>query len=151
MGASSETALIGRYGRFSVDGTLVARTTQWEINPKLAQTSEWGDSDSKGWTNRAGGRKDCTFSTEGKFDTEAETWELFEVGDHPRSILYMNKKGTDTGDADWTEDENLRWLFPRALNTDYKLTINIDSEEVVGWTADWGADGKMYRPGETES
>ncbi len=37
----------------------------------------------------------------------------------------------------------------RALITGYQLTLDQDSKEVVGWTADFGADGQYYRPGET--
>jgi len=29
--------------------------------------------------------------------------------------------------------------------------VNIDTEEVIGWTSEWGADGKFYYPGESEA
>src|SRR5574343_246498 len=132
---SSETALTGRLGKHTVDGTQVARLTEWNVNPKLAQTSEWGDSDSGGYTNRAAGRFDATFSTEGKFDTDSEQYDLFMPGDNVVSLCYMNL--------------TLFWNFPRSLCTDFKLSINIDTEEVVGWSAEWGADGIFYKPGAT--
>jgi len=132
---SSETALTGRLGKFVVDGSLVARTTQWAVNPKLANSSEWGDSDSAGHTNRAAGRKDCTFSAEGKFDTDDEQYDLFQPGDIALAVLWLNA--------------SLYWYFTRALCSDFKLTVNIDTEEVIGWTSEWGEDGKSYYPGES--
>lgn len=132
---SSETALTGRLGKFVVDDTLVARTTKWDVNPKLAGGSEWGDSDSGGYTNRAAGRKDCTFTSEGKYDTDDEVFDLFQPEDIAESVLWMN-------------NTTLYWAFPRALCNDFSLSVDIDSEEVIGWSSGWGADGIFYRPGQ---
>lgn len=131
---SSETALTGRLGKITVDGNDVARTTSWEVSPSLANVSEWGDSDSEGYTNRAAGRKDAQFSTEGKFDTNDEQYDLFQPGDICAVVLFMNT--------------SLYWSFARAMCRDFKMAINIDSEEVVGWSASWGPDGKYYYPGQ---
>lgn len=131
---SSETALTGKDGALYVDNTKVARTTQWSVNPSLAHNSEWGDSDSGGYTNRAPGRKDAKFSTEGKFDTDDEVYDLFQPGDFAAVKLYMSA--------------SLYWYFPRAECIDFKLSVNIDTEEVEGWTADWGPDGIYYKPGD---
>jgi hypothetical protein len=132
---SSLNTLTGRNGKFQVAASLVARTTQWAVNPKLASTSEWGDSDSAGYTNRAAGRKDATFNGEGKYDTTDDVFDLFMPGDNAACVLKMNSV--------------LYWNFPRALCSDFNLTVNIDSEEVIGWTSGWGADGAFYRPGES--
>jgi hypothetical protein len=48
----------------------------------------------------------------------------------------------------WLDATSLYWDFPRALNTDFNLTVNVDTEEVIGWTASWGADGVFHYPGE---
>jgi len=132
---TSVNTLTGRNGKFVVATTTVARTTNWEVNPTLAGGTEWGDSDSNGFTNRAAGRKDCTFSTEGKYDTSAEVFDLFQPEDIAIAVL-------------WLDATSLYWDFPRAMNTDFNLTVDIDSEEVLGWTADWGSDGVFYYPGE---
>lgn len=124
----------GRLGKHMVGAALVARTTQWAVNPKLASTNEWGDSDSAGYTNRSAGRKDATFDTEGKFDTSSEVFDVFQPDDNVTSSLWINA--------------TLYWDFPRSLNTDFNLTVNVDSEEVVGWSANFGADGIFYHPGE---
>jgi hypothetical protein len=133
---SSETSLTGRNGKFVVGSSLVARATQWSVAPKLVSSSEWGDSDSGGYTNRAAGRRDCTFTSEGKYDTEDEVFDLFEEGDIAIATLWMN-------------NSTLYWDFPRALCSDFSMMVNIDTQEVLSWTANWGADGIYYRPGQS--
>lgn len=132
---SSENTLTGRLGKFVVGTALAARTTQWQVNPKLASTSEWGDSDSGGYTNRAAGRRDATFTAEGKYDTSDEVFDLFEESDIAIAVLWMNA--------------TLYWDFPRALCDNFDMMINVDTEEVIGWTSSWGADGIFYRPGQS--
>ena len=133
---SSLNTLTGRNGKFVVDTSLVARTTQWAVNPNLANTSEWGDSDSAGYTNRAAGRRDATFTAEGKYDTSDEVFDLFQPEDVAIAVLWMNAT-------------TLYWDFPRALCSDFNITVNIDSEEVIGFTSSWGADGIFYYPGQS--
>ena len=132
---SSENALTGRLGEHQIDTALIARLTTWEVNPTLANTSEWGDSDGAGYTNRAAGRKDATFSSEGKYDTTDEVFDLFQPGDIVKSVLWLNT--------------TLYWQFARSLNNDFNLSIDVDTEDVIGWTSEWGADGRYYYPGET--
>lgn len=132
---TSQTALTGRLGKFVVGTTLIARTTSWSVNPTQATTSEWGDSDGAGFTNRAAGRKDATFDAEGKFDTGDEVFDVFQ----PEDILIATL---------WQNNTSLYWDFPRALCTDFNLSVDIDSEEVIGWTSSWGADGVFHHPGE---
>lgn len=130
---TSQTALTARLGKFVVEDTLIARTTNWAVSPTLATKSEWGDSDSGGYTNRAAGRKDATFDGEGKYDTADEVWDIFMPEDICESVLWMNA--------------TLYWAFPRALCSDFSMTVDVESEEVIGWTSSWGADGIYYHPG----
>ena len=132
---SSSGTLSGRRGMFMVNDYRIAKTTEWNVNPALAHTSEWGDSDSHGYTSRLPGRKDCKFSAQGKYDENDEVFDIFEPGDLADAALFM-----DTG---------LYWAFRESLNLDFKLAVNIDTEEVIGWTSDWGADGKYYYPGQS--
>ena len=131
----STGTLTGRNGNFQVGAVLVARTTQWAVNPTLATSSEWGDSDSGGYTNRARGRKDATFTAEGKYESTDEVFDLFEEGDTLIAVLWLN-------------NVDLYYDFPLAMCTDFNLTVNIDTAEVIGWTSSWGADGVYYRPGD---
>ena len=131
---TSPNTLTGRLGKHMVATTLVARITEFSVNPTLASTNEWGDSDSNGFTNRSPGRKDNTFDSGGKFDTDTEVFDVFQPEDNVQSSLWLNA--------------SLYWAFPRSLCTDFNLTVNVDSEEVIGWSASFGADGPYYFPGE---
>lgn len=132
---SSVNTLTGRKGKFVVEDTLVARTKKWAVNSKMASKSEWGDSDSDGFTNRAPGRRDATFTAEGVFQTTDEIYDIFEEGDIAKAVLWMNL--------------TLYWAFPRALCDDFQLEVDIDTEQVIGWNSSWGADGRYWKPGET--
>ncbi len=135
---TSANTLTGRLGKHLISSATVARITQWSVNPTLASTNEWGDSDSEGYTNRSAGRKDATFDTEGKFATDTEVYDVFQPGDGGIvSSLWLNA--------------SLYWAFPLSLNTDFNLTVNVDTEEVIGWTSSWGADGIYYYPGQAEA
>lgn len=130
---SSENTLTGRNGHVTVDATEVARVTNWSVNATLAATAEWGDSDSGGYTNRAAGRKDATFDCEGKYDTSDAIYNLFEPGDTAAVKLYL--------------DASTRFYdFPRAVCMDFALTVDVDTEDVIGWTSSWGADGVFTKP-----
>jgi hypothetical protein len=135
MTTATTTAVTGVAGRFTVGATSVARTTKWSVNPKLASKSEWGDSDTGGYTARTPGRKDATYSAEGKFDSTSEQWDLFQPGDKAACVLFMNT--------------TLYWDFPCAMNDDFSLVVDVDTQEVIGWTSAWGADGIFYYPGQS--
>lgn len=134
MSCSSSTARTGSAGKAVVDDTLVARLTEWTFNP-TADESAWGDSDSAGYTNRVSGRKDGTGSITGKFDTTNKVYDLFMPGDTVKLVLW--ESATDY------------WVLECALITSFTVTYNQDTKEVVEWSADFGADGKYYYPGES--
>ena len=137
---SSLNTMSGRNGKFAFDDTLIARTTQWSVSPTLATSSDWGDSDSAGYTNRLAGRRDCTFSAEGKYDIVSEVFDLFAEGDAAAATLFLNGSTS-----------KLHYHFPSALCSAFNMTVNVDTEEVIGWSADWGADGIFYRPGQGDN
>ena len=131
----SQNTLSGYRGHFTVGGIRVARCTRWDVNGKLAHVAEWGDSDSNGYTNRLAGRWDSLFGADGKFDTLSEFYNIFDVGDFLAVKLYLN--------------DELFWNFSRGVCLDYKLVVDIDREDVIGWTSSWGSDGEFYYPGES--
>ena len=147
---SSATTTTGRFGIFGVvsdtplpsepvaGGNDIARCTQWTVSQKPASVSEWGDSSSGGYTCRAPGRRDATFTAEGKFDTTSQQWDVFQGGDYASAKLFVNSN-TPT----WS------YYFARAVCSEFNLTVNIDTEEVVGWTSSWGSDGTIAYPGES--
>ena len=131
---SSQGTITGKSGEIVVGVVNVARVTSWDVNPTLATSSEFGDSDSAGYTNRLRGRLDATFNASGKYDTTSEMWGVIYVGVVADVTLWIN--GTKY------------FNFPRALCNDFSMTVDIDAAEVVGYESSWGADGKFWRPGE---
>lgn len=157
---SSVNTLSGRHGRISTaaasatavpptTSSIVARVTNWAVNPTMASSSEWGDSSCGGYTARKPGRRDATFTAEGKYDSDTPiVWNLFDPaspdGDNVDIVgatLWLDNQGTGGSD--------LYWDFPRAMCNDFNLVVDVDTEEVVGWTAAFGADGIFYKPGQT--
>lgn len=133
MANPAANVVMGDYGEVVADGTAIAHLTEWNVNPKISE-SAWGDSESRGFTFRKGARKDGTGSIGGKFNTTQAFYAVVKEGDEPTLALFVTT--------------TLYWYFPCVLITDCKLAVNRDTKEVVGWTADWGASGIFYRPGE---
>ncbi len=133
MTANSSTARTGLAGKAVVDDVLVLRLTEWTVNSAAGETA-WGDSDGGAFTNRATGRLDATGTIAGKLDTGRKIYSLFQAGDIIKLIVW--------------EDASDFWAFPCALIQSYSQTVNVDTKEVIAWTATFGADGVYFRPGE---
>ena len=136
MPCSSDSVLTGGAGKVEVDDTLIARVKMWEVNPTVEE-SAWGDSDSAGYTNRVAGRKDCTGSLTGTFDNDDEVYDLFVAGDIVELTLWQSQTPANY------------WQFPCALIQNFSMSVNMDTKEAVEWSADFGADGIFYRPGQS--
>ena len=138
MANPAATALMGLDGEVALDGTDIARLTQWSLTA-TANISEWGDSDSQGYTHRKAARHDGSGSVEGKLDSAAEAYDVMvstpSVLVEPEQKLYIDKS------------DALYWQFPCVVYSNFQLTVNTDSKEVLGWSADYGASGPFYRPG----
>lgn len=133
--ANSVGAVCGSDGVAVVGSTRVCRLTSWSFNP-TASSSEWGDSDSAGYTNVKNARKAGTGSIAGKLEvTQKPHKALFLPGDTVKLVLW--------------ESQSEYWYLARAHINSYNLTFDQDSKEVVEWTADFASDGKYYRPGES--
>lgn len=132
--ANSSTTLTGSLGKCVIAGSLVYRLTNWELTTTCSST-EWGDSDSGGYTERAAGRKDATGSITGRYSTERTMYSLFVAGDIAKVVLWQNA--------------TLYWALPRALMNNFRIGFNSDTREVVGWSSDFGADGAYYYPGQS--
>lgn len=130
--ATSLNSRTGTNAKAVIDDVLVLRVTMWSVTLSPGATV-WGDSDSEGFTNRALGRRDATGSLTGKFDTTRKIYTMFDDGDIVQLALW------ETG-ADY-------WAFPRVLLTNFAISYNQDTKEVVEWSTDFGSDGPWYRPG----
>ncbi len=138
----SSTALTGRYGQLKLGTDTVARLTSWTVSEAIATQSEWGDSDSNGYTQRATGRRSATISAEGRFDITSRQSMYMRPGIIYEVWCWLSKDLTQTG------GNKNAWHFPRALTISFELVVNVDTEEVLGWTAEFASDGVFYYPGD---
>lgn len=141
------SALAGHNGQVSIanpfdSGTeiLIARITQWSINPTSSETA-WGDSDSGGYTNRKAARFDCTGTITAKFEnanSNKRPYDYLKKGDIVKLVLWEDN-AADGG-------TNQPWVFPSALIQSFNQTVDVDTKEVIEWSADFGADGIFHEP-----
>jgi len=134
MPPNSSTARSGHLGKAVVDGTLVARLTEWTFTPTCSE-SAWGDSDSGNYTVRLSARKDGTGTIRAKFDTENKPYQMFVAGDIVELVLW--ESATDY------------WALPRVMIANFELMFSPDTKEVVGWSANFACDGPYYYPGQS--
>lgn len=133
--ACTTTAITGRNGDAVCESTLLARMTEWNITCTSGETA-WRDSDSAGYTQRLSTFLDATGSIAGKYDSGSEFWDTFWIGDKPELILWQSDTAGDY------------FAFPCVLITSVAYVVNMDTQEVIGWTANFGADGIFYFPGQ---
>lgn len=136
MANPAANVVMGTAGEVVLDSTAISNLTQWTLTD-TQNVSEWGDSDSLGCTNRKGARRDATGSEEGKLNTAAEIYDTVNASAEPEQTCWINA--------------TLYYNFPCVVFTNFKLTVNTDSKEVVGWSVDFGAAGVFYRPGEANA
>ncbi len=134
MANPAANAVMGSAGEVVVDSAALAFMTQWTFTPTSSE-SAWGDSDSAGYTHRKAARKDGTGSAECKLDSTAEAYDVLDVGDDPELVLWINS--------------TLYYDLPCAIITRFSLSVNQDSKEVIGCSADFGASGIFYKPGQS--
>lgn len=134
--ACTSNAITGRLGKAVADDALVARLTEFNFTATAGETT-WRDSDSAGYTNRLVTFLDATGSVAGKYDSGTEIWDTFWIGDKPKLVLWQTANAGDY------------FAFPCVLITSFAYVVNVDTQEVVGWTANWGADGIFYYPSQS--
>jgi len=139
MALNASSARAGHLGKATVDGALVARITNWSINPTVGETA-WGDSDSAGFTVRKAGRSDCTGTVSGKFDSDTKFYDTLDPNNIQGAIGEIVALTLWETQADY-------WHFPRVLLQNFNLAYDVDGKTVVEWSADFGADGIFYKPG----
>jgi hypothetical protein len=133
---SGKTARSGEGGKAVVGTTLVARITTITVNTATT-TSDWGDSDSGSFENTKPARRNANGNMTGMLDTVDPVYDLFDVGD------VVEVQFWEDGNA---ETPAVYWHLECVVITSFDLTIDPNTKEVVGWTANWKADGRWYTP-----
>lgn len=111
-------------------GTQVTELTKWGFNPKCG-TSAWASNRSGGYKKRVAGNKDGSGSMEGKWDPTAPITDMLEEGTEVTLNLVI------TGAQ--------KYIVP-AIIEGIKLDVDLDSGDVVGWSADWSTTGPWTKP-----
>ena len=132
------TARTGKNGKCVIAGTLTKRLTKWSLTAEVDE-SVWADSDSAGYANALGGRRRATGSIEGKFESDREQYDIMREGDEVKLVLWQS---TTAGDY---------WQFPTVLIKNFEIELDQDTQEVVGWSAEWGSSGIFYAPGQASA
>ena len=158
--ANSSTASKGSGGRVGVGlyrvagGAIemfaLARITEWSISCTVTEDN-WSDSDSGGYTNSMAGRRHSTGSIGGKLDKDVRQHTRFLFNDEetdPQNCDVVTLVLWENADEDATET-GYHWVLPRAVITNYQQTFDVDNRGSVAWSADFSADGKFYKPGDS--
>ena len=132
--ACSTSVRTGNLAKVEVDGVAIARTTEWELTEEV-EVTEFGDSDSEGYTNAVPGRRKASGSMTGKFDNDEPVYDLMAAGDYVALVLWENTTSY--------------WAMPCVLITSFNIVYNKDTKEPVEWTADFTSDNIYYRPGQS--
>jgi len=137
--ANGKSAITGTGGRAVIKDILVPRVKTWSINA-LCSVTEWGDSDSEGYTNRKEARKDATGAVVLALDSSKRIQTLFKTS----AFGFLGENAKLTFWVDGTD----YYHFPCAMIMTLTMTVNVDTKEVVEANIDWGADGRWYHPGQ---
>ncbi len=137
------SARTGKDGKAVINGKTAMRLTQWTINASVSETA-WGDSDSQGYTSRKEARWDATGSLTGKMDSTSTSRPYA----YPSASAHI--PGLVSEIVLWeTSSTPEYWVFPSALIQNFSLTVDQNTKEVIEWTLDFAADGKYWRPAQT--
>lgn len=110
--------------------TEVAELTKWSFNPK-SNNPAWASNRTGGFKRRRSGIRDGSGSMEGKWDPADPITDYLEDG----SEIQLNLVTAGTQ----------QFVVP-AIIDGIKLDVDLDSGEIIGWSADWSLNGAWTKP-----
>jgi hypothetical protein len=123
----------GKGGDVTVGTTTpvqLCEVTKWSFNPKIT-ISKYASNCSGGAKRTVIGSKEGSGSFEGKWDPSAPPIALVDVG----SVVTLNLTITGTH----------KYIVPAIIES-MKVDVDMDSGDIVSWSADWQADGAWTNP-----
>ena len=108
----------------------VCQITKWTMDPKV-NISAFAHNCSGGFKVRVSGTKDATGTIEGKWDPDDPITDTLDVGTEVTLNLHYNT--------------TQKWIVPAVIES-LSLSVDMDSGEVDGWTANWGLNGAWTKP-----
>jgi hypothetical protein len=111
-------------------GTEIAELTKWSFNPKCNNPA-WASNRTAGFKRRRAGIRDGSGSIEGKWDPGDPITDHLEDGTEVQLNLVT------TGAQQFTVP---------AIIDGLKLDVDLDSGDIIGWSADWSLNGAWTKP-----
>jgi hypothetical protein len=120
----------GKDGDVKIGATQIAEITKWSFNPK-ANIPKYASNKTGGYKKAVVGVRDGAGSIEGKWDPAIPATSVVAPGTLVTLKLYINATQF--------------WSVPSAIEG-FKHDVDLDTGEVVGWSADFQTDGAWTDP-----
>jgi hypothetical protein len=119
------TGFSGKDGDVKIGTTAINEIKAWTFNPK-ANNVRYASNATGGYKRTVAGVKEGSGTCSGVYTATATFHTVIDVGTSVALKLYLNA--------------TLFYSVP-AVISDYKLTVDLDSGEIVGWEASFETDG----------
>jgi len=120
----------GKDGKVVVGATTLAEITHWTFRTESNNVA-YGSSATAGFRRRVAGIKDGRGTVRGKLDPADPLDSIFDEGDTVTLLLYV--------------DATHFYSVP-ALVDSVEFEVDIDRGDIVGWIAEFSADGAWTKP-----
>lgn len=120
----------GKDGDVKIGTTSICEIRKWSFNPK-SNNPAYASNKTGGYKKRVAGVKDGTGSMEGAWDPATPATAVINPGTSATLKLYINATQF--------------YSVPSIIDS-FKLDVDVDSGEIVGWSADFGSDGAWTDP-----
>jgi len=124
------SVISGKDGKVMIGATTLADITFWTLNT-ASNNPAYASSATAGHKKRVAGVKDGGGTIQGKLDVADAVTDDFDEGDAVTLLLHLDAT---------------RFYSVPAIIDSIQLEVDIDSGEVVGWTAEYSTDGAWTKP-----
>ena len=134
MGLNIGKAVSGQYGNAKIGVSQVAETTKWTLTANC-NAFRYGSNVDNGSRTTVAGKKEADLALEGKYDPSNPLPSQFDVGASVTFNLYLTAIG---------------FFSVPAVIKSIKYNVDMDTGEIVSWTADAWANGVWQNPASGE-
>lgn len=120
----------GKDGKVKIGSTTLADITHWTLRT-TALLSAYGSSATAGFRRRVAGIKDGSGTLDGKLDPADPISDDFDEGASVTLLLYLDAT---------------RFYTVPAIIESFRLEVDIDRGEVLGWHAEFSTQGAWTKP-----
>lgn len=120
----------GKDGDVKISGTAICEIMKWSFNPKC-NVPAYASNKTSGYKRRVAGVKDGSGSMEGAWDPATPAITVIDPGTGATLRLYINAT---------------QYYDVPAVIESFKLDVDVDTGEIVKWSADFGTNGAWTNP-----